>query len=100
MYKESSFLSFHLFLKATTIRESFCELSDQFVDVDDDIVNTRSNRSLWLQHPSYELVESFRVRSLWSSVWPFDLSVNDCELKTSSGFSKRIFEWRHTVPAK
>lgn len=99
MYKESSFLSFHLFLKTNIIRESFGEFSDQFVDMDDDIVYARSNSSLWLQHPSYELVKSFRVRSFWSSVWPFDLSVHDCKLKTSTRFSKRILEWRHTIPA-
>lgn len=67
--------------------------------MDDDIVYARSNRSLWLQHPTYELVKSFRIRSLWSSVWPLDLSIHDCELKTSTRFSKSILEWRHTVPA-
>lgn len=96
--KKRPFFFFHLFFFLKP-QESFSEFSDQFVDVDDDIVNARSHRSLWLQHPSHELVKSFRVRSLWSSVWPFDLSVHDCELKTSTGFSKRIFEWRHSVPA-
>lgn len=82
-------------------QESFGEFCDQFVDVNDDIVNARSNRRLWLEHPSHKLVKRFRIRrTLWSSVWPFYLSVHDCELKTSTGFSKCIFERRHSVPAK
>lgn len=50
------------------------KLCDQLIDVNDDIIDAGSDRSLGLQHPFYELVKSIGVRRIGPS-WPFYLGI-------------------------
>lgn len=87
--------------KASTVpyRNSRREFCNQLVYMGYDIVDPRPDSSLGLKHPGNKLMKSFWVWRLRSS-WPFDLSIYNGQLQTSTRFSKCIFKWRYSIPAK